>query len=193
MGSGLEQHLGGLRAGEHDEVFPVRIRLEISRKRRRPSARPRVDRPGGRKETGGVARFLQVGEAATLVLKLPLVPLLLRKTRTYRVRARFGSEGVRGRDGLLDQARIKVVVADLHGPVSAEYLPKRRVLLAARERLDWRTRPVLCLAVVRLEGVKGPRGPISQLGTPRVELLPRRTLPQHIADHTRASEYARTT
>src|SRR5579863_3120150 len=50
LGLGLEQYLGGLRAGEHDEVFPVGIRLEVSRERRGPSSRLWVDRSGGVKK-----------------------------------------------------------------------------------------------------------------------------------------------
>ena len=62
LGSGaLEQNLGGFRAGEYNEVFPIGIWLEISCEGRGPSSRSRVDRSGGSEKTGGIARFLQVG------------------------------------------------------------------------------------------------------------------------------------
>jgi hypothetical protein len=59
LGLGLEQYLGGLCASEYDKIFPVGIRLEISRERRGPSSRLGVDRSGRSEETGGVASILQ--------------------------------------------------------------------------------------------------------------------------------------
>jgi hypothetical protein len=59
LGLRLKQYLGGLCASEHDEVFPVGIRLETTRECRGPTFRSGVERSGRSEESGSIASILQ--------------------------------------------------------------------------------------------------------------------------------------